>query len=319
MWRAIAGALGGLVLVAGCGGDSGGTTAQGRAEVTVLDTAGVPSAFLGFGVEQGFFEEEGLDVKVQESEGGAEALPAVVSGDVQFAGSNVVSVLLASTEGLDVKIVAPGTFTRESPSEDFSAIMVAGESEIRSARELEGKVIAVNTLKNITEVTTRAALEEEGVDASTLKLRELPFPDMAPAVQEGEVDAAYLIEPFVTQAQQEGMRVVERPYTGTMPGLQVGSYVATTRYIESDPDQVEAFAAAIGRTGTYVEDNPEEFRAYLSDKAELPASLAKQIDLPLWKAESDTQSLEALASLMVEYGLASEEPDVSSVLYRSEQ
>jgi hypothetical protein len=46
--------------------------------------------------------------------------------------------------------------------------------------------------------------------------------------------------------------------------------------------------------------------------------VAEQINLPAWKSESDTESLEALASLMVEYGLASEEPDVSSVLFQQQ-
>jgi NitT/TauT family transport system substrate-binding protein len=315
--RATAVTLVALVVATACGGDanepaeSGGTT-----EVTVLDTAGVPSAFLGFGVEKGLFEQEGLDVQVQVSEGGAEALPAIVSGDVQFAGSNVVSVLLATTEGLEVKIVAPGTFARETPAEDFSAIMVAGQSDIRSPQDLEGKIIAVNTLKNITEVTARAALQKEGADVSTLKLRELPFPEMAPAVQGGDVDAAYLIEPFVTQAEQEGMRIVSRPYTGTQPGLQVGSYVATTTYIESNQDAAEAFLQGVVRTGAYIEQNAQEFRSYLSDQAGLPGPVAEQINLPAWKSENDIDSLEALASLMVEYGLLPEEPDVSSILFQ---
>jgi ABC-type nitrate/sulfonate/bicarbonate transport system substrate-binding protein len=223
-------------------------------------------------------------------------------------------VLLASTEGLEVKIVAPGTFTRQSPDEDFSAIMVAGDSDIRSPQDLEGKIIAVNTLKNITEVTARAALEKQGADPSTLELRELPFPEMAAAVQGGDVDAAYLIEPFVTQAEQDGMRIVSRPYAETQPGLQVGSYVATTSYIESNQDAVEAFRVGIADTGAYIEQNEQEFRSYLSDKAGLPGPVAEDINLPAWKGENDVESLEALASLMVDYGLAQEEPDVSSVL-----
>jgi NitT/TauT family transport system substrate-binding protein len=319
MRRFVAASLAGLVFAAGCGGDSTeDATGSGTASVTVLDTAGVPSAFVGFGVKKGFFEREGLDVNVQASQGGAEAIPAVISGDVQFAGSNVVSVLLAASEGIDVKIVAPGTFSRESPDEDFSAIMVPKNSNIRSPQDLEGTTLAVNTLKNITEVTAMAALEKEGADFSSVKLSELPFPEMLPALQSGDVDAAYLIEPFVTQALQEGMRIVARPYTDTQPGLQVGSYVATTRFIESDQDVVEGFASAVGRTATYIEQNAEEFRTYLSEEAELPASLAREINLPLWKSENDTDSLELLASLMVDSGLVSEEPDVSSVLFQSQ-
>jgi hypothetical protein len=42
--------------------------------------------------------------------------------------------------------------------------------------------------------------------------------------------------------------------------------------------------------------------------------VAEQINLPCWRSENEVESLETLASLMVEYGLTPEEPDVSSVL-----
>lgn len=75
----------------GDGPDQGGTEASGEVEtsdITVADTAGMPSTFLEYGVEEGFFEAEGLTVSVDVSSGGAAAVPAVVSGSVQMAGSN---------------------------------------------------------------------------------------------------------------------------------------------------------------------------------------------------------------------------------------
>jgi NitT/TauT family transport system substrate-binding protein len=57
---------------AACGDDDGGGgEGDGPAQVSVQDTAGVPSAFLGYGIEQGFFEERGLDVRLTPSQGGA--------------------------------------------------------------------------------------------------------------------------------------------------------------------------------------------------------------------------------------------------------
>lgn len=302
--------------LAACGGDDGGGGTgggeQGTRSIRVLETAGIPSAFLTYGVEQGFFEQEGLEVEVQPSQGGAEAIPAIVSGDVQVAGSNAVSVLLAAAQGVDLRIIAPGTFAR--PEKDFSAIMVSKDGPIRRPEDLEGKRLAVNTLKNVTEVTAREALAKEGVDPSSLRLTELPFPEMAQAVAKGDADAAFLIEPFVTTAKNEGLRVLASPYNDTQPGLQVGSYVAQAGFAEENAEVVEGFANGVARTAEAIEEDPEQFRGFLPEASELPAEAAKAVTLPQWRAENDRESLELLAQLMVKYGLTEQEPAVDDVL-----
>ena len=307
--------------VGACGGDDeGGDGAaggeQGTRSIRVLETAGIPSAFLTYGVEQGFFEQEGLDVEVQPSQGGAEAIPAIVSGDVQVAGSNAVSVLLATTQGLDLRIIAPGTFAR--PDEDFSAIMVSKDGPIRRAEDLEGKRIAVNTLKNVTEVTAREALAKEGVDPSSLRLTELPFPEMAQAVVKGDADAAFLIEPFVTAARNEGLRALVNPYNDTQPGLQVGTYVAEAGFAEENAEVVEGFANGVARTAEAIEQDAEQFRSFLPEASELPPEAAKAVTLPQWRAQNDRESLDLLAQLMVKYRLADEEPAIDDLLQGGE-
>jgi NitT/TauT family transport system substrate-binding protein len=51
-----------VLAVAGCGDDDGGREGGGQARVRVQDTAGVPSAFVEYGVQRGFFEDRQLDV-----------------------------------------------------------------------------------------------------------------------------------------------------------------------------------------------------------------------------------------------------------------
>src|SRR5687767_8910817 len=97
----VAALLSGLLAAAGCGDDGGGggeAESGAPARLSVQDTAGVPSAFLAYGVDKGFFEDHQLDVEVTPSQGGATVVPAVVSGDSDIAGSNVVSVLLAQSK-----------------------------------------------------------------------------------------------------------------------------------------------------------------------------------------------------------------------------
>jgi NitT/TauT family transport system substrate-binding protein len=309
-----------LVLVLGaalgygaCGDDDDdGGAAEGRTAITVSDTAGVPSAFLEYGVREGFFSKRGLDVEVQPSQGGATVVPAVVSGDVDIGGSNLVSVLLAQSTDIPVKIVASGTFV--AGDRDFAAIVVAKDSEIRAPADLEGRTLAVNTLKNVAEVTARASLEKRGVDTSNIELTEVDFPDMTAAVEQGRVDAAFAIEPFVTQATAAGNRIVDRPYVGTKPGLQIGCYFATEQYIAENEEVVTSFREGVGETAEAIAADPAAFRAFLPEASEIPPPAAESVVLPAWKASSDTASLELMAELMERYGVTPDKPDTSDSL-----
>ena len=293
-----------LVLAAGCGDDGGGEVEPGgEARLRVLDTAGVPSAFLEYGVQKGFFEEHGLDVEVTPSQGGAAAVPAVVSGDSDIAGSNVVSVLLAQAKDVPIKIVAPGTFVQADEQQDFSAILVPDDSDIRSPRDLEGKTMAVNTLENVAELTAKESLSKQGVDVSGIELAEVDFPDMNGALTQGRVDAAFQIEPFVSLGLKEGLRVIDRPYVGTKPGLQIGSYFPSERFRQGVADT----AAAIG-------EEPADFRRFLPEASEIPPPAAREAVLPEWKAENDPASLDLTAALMERYGVVDEKPDTSAAI-----
>jgi NitT/TauT family transport system substrate-binding protein len=304
-------ALVALALV-GCGGDDDGGGGDGPAQITVSDTAGVPSAFLEYGVQEGFFEKRDLNVEVEPSQGGATVVPAVVSGDVDIGGSNLVSVLLAQGKDIPVKIVAPGTFV--DGDKDFSAIVVAKDSPIREPKDLEGRTLAVNTLKNVAEVTAREALEQEGVDSSKIELTEVDFPDMTAAVEQGRVDAAFAIEPFVTQATAGGNRVVVRPYVGTKPGLQIGCYFTSEQYLAENEDVVTRFREGVGETAEAIAADPSGFREFLPEASEIPPPAAQEAVLPAWKAASDPASLDLTAELMERYEVTPDKPDTSEAI-----
>jgi NitT/TauT family transport system substrate-binding protein len=305
-----------VLLAAGCGDDDGGGGGDSgeAATVRVQDTAGVPSAFLEYGVEKGYFKKRKLTVEVKPSQGGATVVPAVVSGDTDIGGSNLVSVLLAQGKGVPLKIVAPGTFVQTSAKRDFSAIMVAKDSSIRAPKDLEGKTLAVNTLKNVAEVTAKASLAKRGVDVSKVKLTEVDFPDMNAAIEQGRVDAAFEIEPFVTQGLGAGNRVVDRPYVGTKPGLQIGCYFVSDKYLSQNRDVVERFHEGVAETAAAIAKDPAGFRAFLPKASEIPPPAAQKAVLPDWKADSDQASVDLTATLMERYGVTDKKPETSDVI-----
>jgi NitT/TauT family transport system substrate-binding protein len=304
-----------LAILAGCGGDDEGTedTPAGQGErtaVTVQDVAGIPSEFLTAGVKQGFFEKRGLDVTVKTAAGGAAIIPAVVSGDAQIGGSNVVSVLIAAEKGLPIQMVAAGTFGPETEEDDWSAVLVK-EGSIRSPKDLEGKTMAVNTLENVATETATAALENVGADASKVKFTEVDFPDMLGALDAGRVDSIFEIEPFVTAGLGQGLRRVLAPYYRTKPDLQIGSYVVSKEYLGGHEEVAKAFRAGVDDTAAWVRDNPDEFRKVLASGG---VKGAEDIKLPNWKGAIDRESLATPTKLMQEQGLIEEAPSLDEVI-----
>ena len=305
MMRARAAILALVLALAGCGGDDApsGGEGGGPERITVQETAGVPSAFVAFGMDQGIFRRHRLEIDLQAAQGGATAIPAIVSGDVQVAGSNVVSLLLAAERELPIQAIAGGTSAQPEGEEDFGALLVRGDGEISEPADLEGRTVAVNTLDNVAEVVVKASLENQGVDVASLKLSEVPFPEMGTALEGGDVDAAFSIEPFVTQSVRDGAEVLNYSYVETEGGMQVGAYAVTTQFAQENEDTVRRFQAAVTETAEYVSSNEDEFRTFLSQRAEIAPALAERIVLPRWTGEVNAESIQNTAELMQRYGL----------------
>lgn len=306
------------LLAAGCGGEADEASGQSGAgelqSVTVAETVGIPSAFLTYGVQEGYFEENGLEVTVDTSAGGAAAIPGLINGSLQVAGSNVVSVLLASQQGLDLRMVSSGTGVGDDPEADFGRVMVLADSPIRGPEDLASANVSANTLANISEVSIRASLENQGIDSSNVTFTELGFPDMLPALEAKDIDAAFLIEPFATMAAGLGARSVLSPYVGMGENSQIGAYVMTAELVEQDPALAADFRAGVKETVDSIAADPQAFRDALPEIADMDPNLVNEIELPVWSGAVDQESLQGVGNWMVEFELIPEEPDYDSIV-----
>jgi NitT/TauT family transport system substrate-binding protein len=312
--RAVASAVLLGLLAIGCGNaDEGAPPADaGPTRLIVQETTGVPAAFVAYGIERGTFAEHGLQVELETTQGGAATIPALLSGEVDVGGSNVVSLLLAASKGLPVRAIAGGTTARATGEEDFGALLGAPGTE--RIRDLEGGTVAVNTLNNVSEVAVKASLEQRGVDPDAVEFAEVPFGGMAAALKEGGADGALVIEPFATQGEQAGLEVLGHPYVDTESGMQVGAYAVAARLAEAEPEAVEGFRAAVVETAQAVTADEDAFRAFLAEREDVPPELAGEIVLPRWTGELDRDSVEHTARLMRRYGLVERPIDTGGLL-----
>ncbi|TQM75145.1 NitT/TauT family transport system substrate-binding protein [Thermopolyspora flexuosa] len=310
-----------LILLTACGGGGDSSTGSGGAQgaggtakvkVNVIPIIDVAPIYLG--KEQGFFAEQGLEVELVTAQGGAAIVPAVVSGQVEFGFSNLTSLIIARSQQVPVKVVVAGAGSTGEQGKDFGGIVVKAGSPIKSAKDLEGKRVAVNTLNNINDTTVRASVRAAGGDPKKINFVELPFPDMLPALDKGTIDAAQVVEPFLATAVKNGDRVIASNYVDTAPKLTVAAYFTSEQLAQSNPDLVQRFAAAMKKSQQYAEENPDAVRKILPTYTKIDASLTESLTLPSFPTEIDPNSVETLTRLAVDDGLITTAPDGKELL-----
>ena len=304
--------------VAACGGgsddeaaapSSGGDGAPETTELTVGVQAFAEVAALYIAVDQGLFEEEGLTVTPQVGTGGGAGLVAgLVSGDLNFVYTNYVSVVQAASEGLPLKMV------RENDRPGPQALYSLPSSGITTPADLEGRKVAINGLGNIMELTTRAALEENDVDPDSVDFVELPPPDMLAALDAGNVDAAWLAEPFVTIAGSKGNVEVLDVFSGSTEDLPVAGWATSTPFGQENPNTVAAFTRAMDAAMQMVDEDPSLVAEIVPTYTALTPEVAASLNPINFAVESNLADISQVEELMRKYGFIEDEVDVDELI-----
>jgi NitT/TauT family transport system substrate-binding protein len=281
--------------------------------VGVIPIVDVAPIFLGR--EKGFFRERGIDLKMELAQGGAVIVPGVVSGQYQFGFSNVISLMIAQSKNVPIQAVASGVASTGESNLDFGAVVVLKNSNIKNAADLAGKKVAVNTVKNIAEITVRQAVRNAGADPTSVKPVEIPFPDMVARLEAKDVDAAMVVEPFLAQARGAGHRVVSWNFAEAAPNLTVSAYFTNTRLAQQEPDLVRRFTEGINESMRYANAHPDLVRGILPSYMKISDVLLAGMTLPNWPSEINRDSVETLAQASKDFGVFGDaQPDLNKLL-----
>jgi NitT/TauT family transport system substrate-binding protein len=229
-------------------------SAQAVATLKIATTPTDIGSQVFYAQDKGFFKGNGLDAQIQVISNGAAITAAVMSGALDIAQSNIASLAAAHEAGLDIVIVAPaGSYSSKAPT---TALIVAKNSPIKTAKDLNGKIIAGNGLKNITQVGAFAWMDKNGGDTSTTKFVEMPFPDMPGALASGRIDAAVIAEPELSTALAKGeVRVLGNCYDAIAKDFMIGAWFTTGAWAKAHPDLVKRFSKAMSQTADWANKN----------------------------------------------------------------
>jgi NitT/TauT family transport system substrate-binding protein len=264
------------------------------------------------GKEKGFFTAENINLTLDTAAGGANIIPGVASGQFQFGFSNAPSVMIAKTNGLPLKVIAPGNATAGKPDADFSGLVVKDPAITRPS-QLAGKKVAANTLKGIVELSIRELVAKDGGDPSSVEVVAIGFPDMVAALDNDQVDAIFAVEPTLSAAKAKGWKVLGS-FATIDPKMTVALYFTSTKLATENPDLVARFTRALTKSLEYAQANPDEVRRIVGTYTSVPEAVRTAMTLPSFPTSVDASSLETLAGLIEKYKTADKKPDVTAVL-----
>ena len=206
-------------------------------KVGILNSLSEVPSLLAY--ERGYFREQGIDVQFERFQNTADMVVPLSSGQIDVAsGAPTLGFLNASLRGLPFKLVADKG--RNSKGHGFNALVVRKElvdnGTVKTIADLKGLSVASPSRNSPMEFQLDIAMHSVGLKLEDVKIEQLTFPNMVSAMDNGAVDAALLIEPFVANSSQRDIGVRLLGFDETSPDFQIAGVIYGPSFVEERPE-----------------------------------------------------------------------------------
>ncbi len=296
--------------------EPGNTNAPVEDQTFDVRVAALPIAETGAlwaAIDAGIFEEHGVNVEIVPAQGGALAIPALLSGDIDFAIGQPFGTFRAAEQDLGITII--GNYADSlATGTDVNGVVSGADSGIERPADLEGKRVSVNSLGAAGDVAIMQAVADDGGDPTLIEFVEVAFPDVPAQLDARNIDAAWAPDPFMSMVVGGGGNLVVHPYQATIPGLSVLTNITTQQNLDNNAEMVAAYSAAMSAALEWAMENEDAVRAAIALNLEIPDEAAAGITLPTFTWEMKNSDLEALAKIAVEHEVLGSTPDVAAIV-----
>lgn len=297
-------------------------------ELTHVTVAAVPivsNGALSAGLDEGFFEKQGLDLEIQPVAGIAAAISSVQGGTSNFGFAPSVSAFQAVDSGVPISIIAPfagiapGYYDKMKAGEEgytteITAIVTSAASGVDRPKDLEGKTVVLIDAKGQSELTTRYAVKADGGDPDKVNYTVMAFPDGLNAFLAGQVDAIWTVEPFLSQATDAGGTIISWPGVETFHEGPTSGIIASNDYINANRDVVTRMNCAIRDANAFANENPDAVRKATAVAQNVdPAKLANAV-VPYFYTAADMTGLERFKDIMLENKFIAKDIDLETIV-----
>lgn len=205
-------------------------------------------------IEEGYFRNENIDIKLILTPGADKVSAAVLSGDVQigFAGAESAIYVYEKNEKDYLQIFSGLT------KRDGQFILGRKDKKDFSLKDLYGKEILVGRSSGMPALNFLNALKNEGIDKNKIKINyNIDFASLSGAFIGNTGDYVNLFEPTALKLENEGYGYVLQSIgllSGEMPYT---TFYARKSYIENNKEIIKSFTKAINKGLEFVKNNDE--------------------------------------------------------------
>jgi NitT/TauT family transport system substrate-binding protein len=292
-----------------------------KSQLTVAINPSTQFAPLYYGIQEGIFEEHGLELEITPQTDIAAIVSGLASGTYDVGFATVVHVVTANANGIPIRAIS-SIEGQIQEDDDGTLTIAAADSGITDFADLEGKRVATIGLSSHNTLTMWELVDRAGGDTSSIELVQLPFGQMAAALDSGDVDAAIMQWPFAAEALAAGG--VELGYNNRELFVDTATTLFNTSqsFIDQNPNTVRAFADAMAESMEGATEDPETAKAALVDGLGITA---EQAESARWNIGGDPAlnltAFETARELLVKFSTdqsaasALENLDVSTVVW----
>lgn len=278
--KVIAASVMGMLLLSGCGGgDAQKNTVN--AEPLKVGLLRIDDSFPFYVAQQeGLFEKHGVAVELQDFSTARDQSTALQGGELDVLMTDTVVTALSIKGGSDIRIVAMALGAE--PEEGRFLVVSAPNSGITTPKQLEGKNVAISNNTMMDYLIDQFEVELDLDELTTVNMPDLML--RTTTVLEGkDIDAAILPDPLAAYAVAEGANIV---IDDTNLGVNLSQSVVavTNEAIIEHSEQVAAMLAAYNEAIALINDNPDQYRAFALECANVPETLSDSYPTPTFTA-----------------------------------
>ena len=203
--------------------------------------------------DKGFFAEQNIDVEILEGKGSGDVVPLIAQKEDDFGYLNLTTVSIGISKGMPIKVVA-GLMGKHP-----SGLAYFEDKPVNEPKDLEGKIVALAPGEAFA-VIYPAFAEKWGIDTSKVNTVNLDPSVKNQAFLEGDIDVLPL---YINNELPLLRTMVDKEINVLMPAEYGFNTIANgiithQDTIDSNPDLVRRFVAAVVKGYQYTLEHPEE-------------------------------------------------------------
>ena len=273
-------------------------------------------------LEEGYFEDEGLDIELTLTSGANNVMAAVLSEDADIGLSGSEATIYVYNKGEKDYIKTFAQLTQK----DGSFLVARKDIQNFTVEDLKGQYVIGGRQGGMPEMTLEYALKQNNIDPKNdLTIdTSIDFASMAGAFIGGTGDFVALFEPQATQIVNQGYGYKVAQLGTLTDNVPYTAYNARSSYIEENPEIIKGFTRAIQRGLDLIhEKSSDEITTAIMNQFpdtsynDLKTAVESYLDNDTWPktTEFTKESFDHLQDIVIEAGFLDKKVSYNDLIY----